>query len=171
MKPWNRPQNYVGPNWNNYYILYSINRDSDLIEKTNWQTFNEIISPFLGMERQEVEGDESGGEIIETVRDSHWACGWVKTLLIHKSAPTDLLDKANKTLERLEDYPLLNEDLFCQMEYEEAQETWFNLPQRCKIRLLKELNFPFPNLACKWGFDAIASKDESGEFRQRLTSN
>jgi hypothetical protein len=50
---------------------------------------------------------------------SHWACGWVETILIHKSAKKKL-DILRQAKADLDDYPLLDEDDFYERESEEA---------------------------------------------------
>jgi hypothetical protein len=103
--PWNRPRNYVGASWDGYYAApVGQSRDSDTVERSNWEAQIERIP-------------ESDTVII--VRESHWAVGWVEWLAIHES-DTMALAEAEAIGEELEEYPILDEDRWSELELEES---------------------------------------------------
>jgi hypothetical protein len=96
------------PDW---LIVTTQNRDSDCLTRSNFRSFLKIL------------GGE--GEHVEISRSSHWACGWVEYLTIDPSQ-AELIAKANAQHERLESYPVLDENDLSELELEEANETWKN---------------------------------------------
>ncbi len=123
MQKWTRPENYGGAEWNNYYIFLSQNRDSDVLTRSNFRSALTAIGGETGFEE-----NENGNKyaLITVVRENHWACGWVEWIAIHESA-TEQIAIAERILERLEDYPIVNENDFGELEYEECAETWKNM--------------------------------------------
>lgn len=103
MSLWTRPKDYIGEKWYDWYVFLSRHRDSSIIENSNFEA---------GLE-------ELGGEsdTIVVVRDRHWAVGWVEWIGIHKS-DRKAIEKADEMLERLEDYPVLDEDEVSRREWE-----------------------------------------------------
>ena len=110
---WTRASNYMGEEWNEYYVFLSQTRDSDCLERSNFT---------CGL-------DEIGGELtadddtplVCIVRNGHWACGWLEFIAIHQSADNQL-EIADKLAERLANYPVVNEEHFSMLECEEANE-------------------------------------------------
>lgn len=101
---------YFGDN-GDWLIVYAMHRDSDCLARSNFRAMLKSL------------GGESDTVSIE--RSSHWAVGWVEYLII---AP-DCAEKiaiAQKQLERIENYPVLDEDDFSEEEREEANEIWRN---------------------------------------------
>jgi hypothetical protein len=71
--------------------------------------------------QQDVPGEDETSPTI--VSENHWAVGWVEWVAIHESnAPA--IAAAERIAERLERYPVLNEDLLSQRELEEADDVW-----------------------------------------------
>lgn len=103
---WEHPRNYFGEVWPDYYVFLSQTRDSDALTRSNF---------VCGLARVK----EKGGVAIAYER--HWACGWIETILIHQDDYEVLLE-ADKIMQKLEDYPVVDEDHYSQLEYEEEQE-------------------------------------------------
>lgn len=102
--PWTLPRHYMGKTWEGYYVApVGQSRDSDTVERSNWEEQLERIP-------------ESDTVII--VRERHWAVGWVEWVAIHES-DTAALQAAEAIGEDLEDYPILNEDAWSALEFEE----------------------------------------------------
>lgn len=57
--------------------------------------------------------------------ENHWAVGWVSWIAIHES-DTKALQIADDLRERHEDYPVLDEFHYSDLEQEDANETWRN---------------------------------------------
>lgn len=94
------------PDW---LIAYTQHRDSDTLSRSNWTSFVEAL------------GGESDTVAIE--RSNHWAVGWVEYLVID---PTDAarIAEAERLLARLEDYPVLDEMAWSNLEQDEYHEAW-----------------------------------------------
>ena len=117
---WTMPDSYFGETWPNYfYAPCQQNRDSDALTRSN---FAECVR--LGGENEDV----------VVVREGHWAVGWVEWIAIHQDNEK-ALKTADELAERLEDYPVLNDDAFSELEYTECCEYW----ERCNVRERIEL--------------------------------
>lgn len=103
---WRYENNYIGKDYSDYYILYSHHRDSDILNESNYQTIKKQFIDLNG--------------VIE-ICSNHWAVGWVETILIHKSAE-ETIEKGIEILERLSDYPVLDERDLSNREYDLAYE-------------------------------------------------
>jgi hypothetical protein len=106
------PRHYFGDTWPDYYSAgVGQSRDSDCLEQSNFAVMLERL------------GGES--ETVMVVRESHWAVGWVEWIAIHESDAAALAI-ADAQQERLQNYPVLDEDDFCQRENDAANEVWRN---------------------------------------------
>lgn len=117
LKRWTRPDSYLGAVWPGYYVFLGQHRDSDALTRSN---FAEALDAL---------GGENAGETVLVVHESHWAVGWVEWIAIHQD-DGKALALADEMHERLEDYPVLNEEAFSDLEYSEACEYW----ERMRIR-------------------------------------
>ena len=99
LKRWTLPQYYVGAHWDAYYAApVSRHRDSEAYDRSNWR---EQLAA-LG-------GESEDGESIVVVHERHFLVGWVEWVAIHQTA-YDALRVADELHERLERYPILNEN-------------------------------------------------------------
>lgn len=93
-----------------WFVLgVSRTRDSEALTEANFQAALEDL------------GGES--EFVEVHRFGHWGPGWFELILISPDA-TELLKKAEEIEASLESYPVLDDELFSQLEEEEAVENW-----------------------------------------------
>lgn len=106
---WTRPDSYAGAEWPEYFVFLGQNRDSDALTRSNFVRGLELI------------GGES--DTLQVVRERHWACGWIEWIAIHES-DAQALAKAEEILTALEAYPVVDEDHFSQLEWDEAAEFW-----------------------------------------------
>ena len=97
-------------------------RDSDSLTRSNFTCGLEAI------------GGES--DTVEVVRESHWAVGWVEWIAIHQDDAA-ALEKADAIKERLEDYPVVDEDAWSTLEWEESCEYWERMSVRERAELCK----------------------------------
>jgi len=124
LKKWEYPDSYFGATWESYYVGLSQHRDSDALERSN---FSECLENL---------GGES--ETVIVVREGHWAVGWVEWIAIHESNQV-AVDAMRKMLDMLESYPVLNEEHFCEVEADDALETWQNcFNDRERIEYIRE---------------------------------
>ena len=112
LKIWEHPQDYMGTTWEDYYVFLSQTRDSDALERSNF---------IKGLEA--IGGEDP--EMVVTAGANHWACGWLDTIYIHKDAHT-ALQKADEIMNELANYPVVDEEHYCELEQEEATEVWKN---------------------------------------------
>lgn len=101
---WN---NYSGPNHGEKVMVLSRSRDAEILEDSNFECALERL------------GGES--KHVEVVRASHWACGWIETIIV---SPKSLkaLNEAYNIREELDTYPVLDESDFCERENEYQSE-------------------------------------------------
>jgi hypothetical protein len=107
LKPWTMPGSYIGPSHEGYYYFLGQNRDSDLLTQSNFICGLELL----------------GGETdtVQVIRDGHWACGWIEYILIHES-DIKSLQVADAIMTNLNDYPVLDESHYSDMEYRSYSE-------------------------------------------------
>lgn len=98
--------NYMGHDWSGWFCGPAVNRDSDTLDRSNWEVSKDLLP--------EVEG------LVEIRSVNHWACGWFEQIMV-KAAPENI--EAIKTLYdikcALEQYPVLDESHFSELEHSE----------------------------------------------------
>jgi len=112
LKRWTMPNSYFGATWKGYYCFLSQNRDSDILERSNFDS----ALVFIGGESS----DENG---VQVVREGHWAVGWIEWIAI-PFGPSVAFAKACEIMEALEAYPILDEELYSEMEMADANSVW-----------------------------------------------
>jgi len=136
IKRWAMPECYFGEVWPDYYSAgVGQSRDSSALERSNFA----IMLRDLG----------GGSESVIVVRERHWAVAWVEWIAIHESA-TDKLAIAEKNCAAIEEYPILSEDHFSELESEEADSVWANCyDDASRIQYIREYRnqFEFRNFA------------------------
>lgn len=141
---WTLPRYYAGATWEGYFVApVSRNRDSDILTESNFDQQWEALSAHSA----DVPGvDESSPQI---VREGHWLCGWVEWVAIHESNES-ALRAADKIAERIDRYPILNEDDFSRREDESAQKVWaecYNMKERIAYLRRHRNQFEFYSFA------------------------
>lgn len=115
--------NYAGHRPTDCYAVLGRHRDSDILGNSNWDAALKELIP--NGERRRCYVHHTG----------HWAVGWVEMLLVHRSA-AGTLKLADKLRERLESYPVLDEDDYSDRLDADAQDTWkncFSLAERVEL--------------------------------------
>ncbi len=95
----------------NWAIFYTHNRDSRLLEESNADAINEAMEPFT-------DGDDPD-VVMESHR--HWAVGHVDGFsmrIFRNGEITEAFKTYHELMERLEDYPILDEEAYSNREYE-----------------------------------------------------
>lgn len=124
LKRWTMPECYFGEVWPNYYSAgVGQTRDSDALERSNFVVMLRVL------------GGESDTVIV--VRERHWAVGWVEWIAIHQDDKM-ALKIADQQIARLEAYPILDEDHFSDLEWNEAADYWDSLSPRDKVQMAIE---------------------------------
>lgn len=155
VKEWKHPSDYVGATWEGWYSAgFGRSRDSDVLEESNFQVASrELLKLAEDAPRHEVSAEllEQLDDClsVQVVRESHWAVGWVEWIAIH-SSNTAALAKARDLCERANDYPILDESHFSELEYTQANEVWascYNITERVKYIREHRSQFEFHDFA------------------------
>lgn len=132
LKPWKLPKCYMGAHWDGWYVFLGRNRDSDELTESN---FDEGLKAVRAVMSKETVGtvatdskflfDEPQADMatVQVVSENHWACGWVEWIAIHGSDEAALRE-ADRLMEKLDNYPVLNEEDWSRREDESAQTIW-----------------------------------------------
>ena len=123
LKLWTLPECYIGPGWSEYYVFLGQHRDSDSLTRSNF---------ICGL--REISGET---ETVLVVRERHWAVGWVEWIAIHKD-DTKALELADQIMKRLEDYPVVNEDHWSDLEWNEAHDYWESMGLAERVRMCRD---------------------------------
>ena len=140
----------------NWAIVYTHNRDSGLLDRSNAAAIEAALEPFLG------------GDVVAE-HHHHWACGWIDGYSI-RVYRRGRITKAFKTYhalaQRLADYPVLDESDYSSREYEA---TLANLPDAA-WKLKNEYDLPegWEGDVYAWLADnepsAVESTDDQGAY-------
>lgn len=124
LKKWELPSHYAGAQWPDYYVFLGRNRDSSALGRANFDAGLKAIGGEKSDKDKEDPNDEGAAlSLVRVVRENHWACGWVEWIAIHESA-TEQLAIADGIAEKLEDYPVVDEELWSEYEQDEANTVW-----------------------------------------------
>lgn len=117
---WGRDDDSI-PDPENWAILYTHNRDSGLLTQSNAATIAKLMEKHV----------ESGGA--QEIECSHWACGWISGYAVRclhpEGMPTAAVAEWLEIQDRLENYPILDEDDYS---IRETDATWENVTQQVK---------------------------------------
>ena len=94
-------------NWQGVGLLpVTLTRDSDALGRANWSVaFNRLREQF-------------GEDSVEPARFGHWAVGWVE-LGTFDTGRAGILEAVEGMRKELEDYPVLDEDVWSEYEWED----------------------------------------------------
>ena len=98
-----------------WLVAYATHRDADCLARSNWRSF---IRKLGGTGEEGAKGSQEINENLAIEEANHWAVGWVQYLLIAPTA-ADLIAKAEEINADLEDYPVVDEMDWSQLEYDE----------------------------------------------------
>ncbi|MER9833394.1 hypothetical protein NKJ28_00255 [Mesorhizobium sp. M0145] len=113
---WTRPDCYAGAEWPEYFSSgCGQSRDSDSLERSNFECMLKAL------------GGES--ETVRVIRESHWAVGWVEWVAIHETDDA-ALETADEIKAALEDYPVVDESHWSDLEFTETVDYWASMSTR-----------------------------------------
>lgn len=101
------------------------NRDSSALERSNFRSALKAL------------GDES--DSVQVHRFGHWACGWFEVILVDPSDAA-ALQTATEIADALEGYPVVSDDDFSELEYEEAIDRWAHMSVRERVDMIGGAN-------------------------------
>ncbi len=98
-------------------IVYTHNRDSDLLDQSNADAIDKGLAPFLE------------GPNVRAEHHGHWACGWIDgyAIRVYRNGQiTEAFRAYHALAARLADYPILDEEDHSRREYEATLENLRN---------------------------------------------
>ena len=108
-----------------FCIVYTNNRDSGLLDKSNAEAIQEAMKPFL---------DQEPCDVFEE-HHNHWAVGWVDGYAIRiyrEGEITESFRNCHDLQTRMNEYPLLDEEDYSSREYEATLENIADAAWRVK---------------------------------------
>jgi len=139
MEPWKIPPDYGGQTWYGWYAIISQNRDSGCLERSNYRTVLERLRKYNSelqaenIDSRNAEYDSVGDDTVTDTRQGHWAVGWVEVIFVHSSNAA-AVTIAQDILDALEDYPVVDDEDFSNLEYEEMSKYWSHCGMRQRIQ-------------------------------------
>lgn len=106
---WFRQNELEDPN--DWFIAYTHHRDSGLLDQSNAAAIAKALEPFT-------EGDDPD---VVAENHSHWAVGWIEGFSIRvfrNGQITDAFRTYHELAQRLDDYPILDEEDYSRREFE-----------------------------------------------------
>lgn len=150
LERWRLPQCYAGAHWPDYFSFLGQSRDSDALERSNFAAgLKAIGGEQSDPEREDPQNEGCALPLVLIVRENHWLVGWVEWIAIHESAVAALAI-ADKIKAKLDDYPIVDEEAFSELEQSDADETWrncFNPQERIDYIRAHRRQFEFRNFA------------------------
>lgn len=166
LKPWTLPPSYGGAHWDDWYVFLGQNRDSNALTRSNFECGLTAIRKVCSkQDLVDALPEDAECASVQVVCENHWAVGWIEWIAIHKS-DTKALELADYLLEQLEDYPVLNEEHWSELEYTEACEYWSQLRVKDRVEYLQRADL------CIFAArrDSLP-EDDNGRLQELLTGN
>ena len=139
---WETPEYYGGFNPIGDIVVYSQNRDSSILEQSNYeQIFKHLKETIKDLDSPPyIEGDErSEFDWVYDFRAGHWACGWVEYILVRKDAPQSVIDAAIEVIGCIEDYPVFDDMHYSEMQWDATETFWQECSTKDRIYYCKEM--------------------------------
>jgi hypothetical protein len=129
-KSYVKPSNYVGRTWEGWLTFLGRHRDSDLLTNHNFDT---ALKELQALPQAIVEGEAT----VTKVCESHWAVGYVEWIAIHPSNEA-AVKLATEMADQLDDYPILDESAYSDLECEETSKAWADMSIRERVEVCKD---------------------------------
>ena len=173
MKLWTLPDSYMGASWYDYYVFLGQHRDSDKITRSNFRVAMKAIKTIEAKypDWKACPDVDNEPDMIVNPYESHWAVGHVEWIGIHRNAPAELIEACEDMLERIEDYPLLDESDHSDLEYSEANEYWEHMSLSERVRDWLEPAGITCFAARHSLLEVMQKYDDSGRLWERLTTD
>jgi len=145
---WTQPSSYFGFSPDGDILVMTRHRDSDALDRTNWDAAAQRLITAAGIERipdlADVEGtgrfNGPGREKIPPVyawEASSSLIGWIRYLMVRADAPPEILAEAQSIADDLADYPSLDDDAWSQLEWQEAESLWASMTVRERAEMIR----------------------------------
>ena len=103
------------PDADDWCIVYTHHRDSGILARSNTAIIDKALEPFVDADDSDVVAEQH----------SHWACGWIDGYSIRvfrNGEITDAFKVYHELAERMDQYPILDEEDFSRREFEATLE-------------------------------------------------
>jgi len=120
LERWTYDREYSGTSYSEYFQVIGRARDSHHIDVSNFETALARL------------GGES--ETVIVARATHWAVGWVETVMVHES-DSAALTVAQEICDDLDAYHALDEEDCVRRESEATAALWEQLPLRERVEI------------------------------------
>lgn len=120
MEKWTRAPNYIGETYYEYFVVLGKHRDSDTLTRSNFDVALEML--------------DGESETVIIVRSSHWAVGWIEGLFVHENDKASL-EIAEEIKESLSQYPVLDDEHWSNLQYDEITGYWENASLRERLEI------------------------------------
>lgn len=121
---WTMPDSYFGATWEDYFGAgVGQSRDSDTLTRSNFECLQQALGELPDFIPPSQTDDEEEIQSRRVISESHWAVGWVEWIPIHES-DTAALELCEEIAAGLEDYPVIDESDWSDLEYDEFIEAW-----------------------------------------------
>lgn len=138
-----------------YYVApCTVNRDSGCLERSNWRRQVAILDEYIEDEWEGVVGF------------NHFLVGWAEVYLISADNEEALMHAESLAIS-LEDYPVLDEMDYSELELNEANEFWATLSIRERADYAEIAGATFKPMQLR--HDYIGALDDIGELTYYLT--
>ena len=118
LQKWTRASNYGGVDWAGWLVApCTRNRDSNTLDESNFIVLEKRLDAIVA----ECGDQDFIDDRYTIVRENHWACGWVEWIAIRPiegcEISSALVACADKARLQMEDYPVLDEEHYSDLEY------------------------------------------------------
>jgi hypothetical protein len=136
------------------------NRDSGCLARSNFECFQKYLEEI-----------EEEGNTWQIHRFGHWGNGWFEIFTIKPETAAATL--AQETEDALENYPVIDEEHFCELEEEEANETWssFSIDERVELIQRVQPNYDGKPVSIFSARHDYYPNDDQGTMKYHLVTN
>jgi hypothetical protein len=142
-----------------FAILYTHNRDSGLLDQSNADAIAKTLEPFT-------DGDDPD---VNFESHNHWACGWIQGHAIRVFRDGEITESFrfyHELAERMDNYPVLDEEDYSRREYEVTLE---NIADAARsLRHDYDLPDGWDSEVFSWFWDnnqrAVENRDDQGGY-------
>jgi len=137
---WKTQSDYGGFNPIGDYCILSQHRDSDALDRSNWQCACEQLAAEAYDDGRYSMTDEewNARPMVYHWRAGHYLVGRIEYLMVRPDAPDATLEAAGEILCRLGSYSVLDDEHFRELELSEAEETWSNSSLRARLYYIRD---------------------------------
>tara|TARA_R110000824_G_scaffold198823_1_gene382872 strand:+ start:66 stop:557 length:492 start_codon:yes stop_codon:yes gene_type:complete len=135
LNTWETPDSYAGHNPVGDYTIYGRNRDSSIMENSNYEL---ILGELLDLAEPFDKLRDDGEPYVYDFRAGHWACGWIEQIIIRQDAPKQIIERAKEIDEALSDYPVYSDDDYSERQWNEMYRYWNDIDIKERVEWLQE---------------------------------